>query len=144
MKHRSRGHRVLPMAGAALVDPRTSLQPPGLPPAAAGTHKTVGPTKPRQVLDAPFLRPEPRRKLQKPSHPIPLHRSRHATLRRDGRQEHFENLRYLDRETTWDTPAWSLSAEWFAYLIFQPLLLLFQRVRSQSIAFFLSVRLRIA
>src|SRR5438132_12551198 len=28
--------------------------------------------KPGQVLDAPHLRPEPRRKLQKPSHPIPL------------------------------------------------------------------------
>jgi peptidoglycan/LPS O-acetylase OafA/YrhL len=36
--------------------------------------------------------------------------------------------------TTWNTPAWSLSAEWFAYLIFQPLLLLFKRVQSPSIA----------
>jgi hypothetical protein len=70
MKHRSRGHRLLPMAGAALVDPRASLQPPGLPPATTGTHKTAGPTKPGQVLDAPLLGPEPRRKLQKPSHPI--------------------------------------------------------------------------
>src|SRR5271170_5143972 len=72
MKHRSRGHRLLAMAGAALVDPRTCLQPPGRPPAAAGTHKTVRPTKLGQVLDASLLRPEPRRKLQKPSHPIPL------------------------------------------------------------------------
>src|SRR5260370_33137051 len=86
------------MAGAALVDPRMSLQRPGLPPVAAGTPKTVGPTKPGQVLDAPLLRPEPHRKLQKPSHPIPLHRSRYATLRRDGRQEHLENLSYPDRE----------------------------------------------
>src|SRR5271167_5074391 len=75
MKHRPRGYRLLPMAGAALIDPRSSLQPPGLPSATAGTHKTGGPTKPSQVLDAPLLCPEPRRKLQKPSHPIPFHRS---------------------------------------------------------------------
>jgi len=75
VKHRSRGHRLLPMAGAAFIDPRTSLQPPSLPSAAAGTHKTLGPTKPRQVLDAPLLRPKPRRKLQKSSHPIPFPRS---------------------------------------------------------------------
>jgi hypothetical protein len=42
------------------------------PPAAAGTHKTVGPTKLGQVHDASLLGPEARRKLQKPSHPIPL------------------------------------------------------------------------
>src|SRR5271167_3265023 len=75
MKHRPRGYRLLPMAGAALIDPRSSLQPPGLPSATAGTHKTGGPTKPSQVLDAPLLCPEPRRKLQKPSHPIPFRRS---------------------------------------------------------------------
>jgi peptidoglycan/LPS O-acetylase OafA/YrhL len=46
--------------------------------------------------------------------------------------------------TTWNTPAWSLSAEWFAYLIFQPLLLLFQRVRSQFIALFLGTASLIA
>src|SRR4029077_14946505 len=28
MKHRSRGHRLLPMAGVALIDPRSSLQSP--------------------------------------------------------------------------------------------------------------------
>src|SRR5689334_19620446 len=72
MKHRSRGHRLLLMAGAALVDPRTCPQPPGRPPAAAGTHKTVGPTKLGQVLDASLRRPEPRRKIQKPSQPILL------------------------------------------------------------------------
>ena len=75
MKHGSRGHGLLPMAGAAaLIHPRSSLQPPGLPSATAGTHKPVGPTKPGQVLDAPLLCPEPRRKLQKPSHPIPFRR----------------------------------------------------------------------
>src|SRR5437588_2773422 len=72
MKHRSRGHRLLAMAGAALVDPRTCLQPPGRPPAAAGTHKTVRPTKLGQTLDASLRRPEPRRNFQKPSHPIPF------------------------------------------------------------------------
>jgi len=39
--------------------------------------------------------------------------------------------------TTWNTPAWSLSAEWFAYLIFPPVLLFFKRIQSPSIAFFL-------
>src|SRR6202040_4336012 len=71
MKNRSRGHRLLPVAGAALVNPWSSLQPPSHPAAAARTHKTAGPAKPGQVLDAPLLRPEPRRKIQKPSHPPP-------------------------------------------------------------------------
>src|SRR5580692_6535314 len=59
MKHCSRRHRFLPMAGGAFVDPRPRLQPPSRPPSAAGTHKTAGPAKPSQVLDAPLLRPEP-------------------------------------------------------------------------------------
>jgi hypothetical protein len=70
-----------------------------LPPAAAGTRKTAGPTNPGQVLDAPLLRPEPRRELQKPSHPDSLPPIR-AMLpnRRVGRREHLANLRYLDKE----------------------------------------------
>ncbi len=64
MKHRSRRHRLLPVAPTALVNPRPSLQPPSRPPAAAGTHKTAGPAMPGQVCDAPLLRSEPRRKLQ--------------------------------------------------------------------------------
>src|SRR6266403_2927124 len=71
MKNRSRGHRLLPVAGAALVNPRSSLQPPSHPAAAARTHKTAGPAKPGQVFDAPLLRPKPRCKIQKPSHPTP-------------------------------------------------------------------------
>src|SRR6266851_4100700 len=71
MKHRSRRHRFLPMAGAALEDPWPRLQPPSHPPATARTHKTAGPAKPGQVLNAPLLGPEPRRKLQKPAHPTP-------------------------------------------------------------------------
>jgi hypothetical protein len=63
MKHRSRRHRLLPVTRAALVNPRPGLQPPSRPPAAARTHKTAGPAKPGQVLDAPLLRPEPRCKL---------------------------------------------------------------------------------
>src|SRR3984893_16493836 len=59
MKNRSRGHRLLPVAGAALVNPRSSLQPPSQPPPAGTTHKTAGPAKPGQVLDAPLLRPKP-------------------------------------------------------------------------------------
>ncbi len=45
---------------------------PSLPPTAAGTHKTAGPAKPSQVLDAPRLRPEPGYKIQKSSHSLPL------------------------------------------------------------------------
>jgi hypothetical protein len=72
VKHRSRRHRFLPMAGAAFVDPRPRLQSPSRPPAAAGTHKPAGPAKPSQVLDAPLFRPEPRYKIQKSSHSFPL------------------------------------------------------------------------
>jgi hypothetical protein len=74
MQHRSGGDRFLPMAGGAFIDPRPRLQPPSLPPTAPGTDKSAGPAKPCQVLDAPLLRAKPRRKLQKPSHPIPLYR----------------------------------------------------------------------
>src|SRR5947209_3161562 len=71
MQHRSGSDRFLPAAGGAFIDPRPRLQPPGLPPAAPGADKSAGPAKPCQVLNAPLLRPKPRRKLQKPSHPIP-------------------------------------------------------------------------
>src|SRR5436190_856861 len=74
MQHRSGSDRFLPAAGGAFIDPRPRLQPPGLPPAAPGADKSAGPAKPCQVLNAPLLRPKPRRKLQKPSHPIPLYR----------------------------------------------------------------------
>jgi hypothetical protein len=87
MKYRSRGHRLLPMANAALVDPRTCLQPPSRSPAAAGTHKTVGSTKLGQVHDASLLRPEARRKLQKPQPSDPPSADPgYATQRSDGRQ----------------------------------------------------------
>src|SRR5580692_2219142 len=98
MKHRSRGHRLLPMAGAALIDPWTSLQPPGLSPAAAGAHKTAGPAKPGQVLDAALLRSEPCCKIQKSSHSLPPNRLGYATLRRGRQQAHLANLRQPDRE----------------------------------------------
>src|ERR1700730_6935007 len=52
MKHRAGGDRFLPVALAALVNPWTGLQPPGLLAAAPGAHKTAGPAKPGQVLDA--------------------------------------------------------------------------------------------
>src|SRR5438477_8712591 len=71
MQHRSGSDRFLPAAGGAFIDPRPPLHPPGLPPAAPGADKPAGPAKPCQVLNAPLLRPKPRRKLQKPSHPIP-------------------------------------------------------------------------
>ena len=93
MKHCSRRHRFLPMAGGAFVDPRPRLQPPSRPPTAAGTHKTAGPAKPSQVLDAPLLRPEPGYKIQKSSHSLPLTNWAHATLRRGEYPEHLANLR---------------------------------------------------
>src|SRR5690242_5819190 len=71
MQHRSSSDRFLPVAGGAFIAPRPRLQPPGLPPAAPGTDKPPGPAKACQVLNAPPLRPNPRRKPQKPSHPIP-------------------------------------------------------------------------
>ena len=72
IKHRPRRHRCLPMAGAAFVDPWPRLQPPSRPPAAAGADKTVRPAKLSQVLDALLFGPEPGRKIQKSSHPLPL------------------------------------------------------------------------
>jgi hypothetical protein len=54
------------------VDPWPRLQPPSRPPPSAGADKTVRPAKPSQMLDAPRFRPEPGRKIQKSSHPLPL------------------------------------------------------------------------
>src|SRR5271168_2374380 len=64
MKHCSGSDRLLPVAGGAFINPRARLQPPGLPPAAPGADKSTGPAQPRQVLDAPLLRPKPRREFE--------------------------------------------------------------------------------
>src|SRR5208283_4385316 len=69
VKHGSGGDRFLPMALAALVNPRTRLQPPGLPPAAPGAHKTARPAQLGQVRNTLLLRSEPSRKRQEPAHP---------------------------------------------------------------------------
>src|SRR6516225_2220720 len=71
MKHRPRRRRFLAMASSTFIDPRPRLEPPSLATAAPGTDKPARPPQPRQVLDAPLLRPKPRRKLQKPRHPTP-------------------------------------------------------------------------
>ena len=98
MKHRSRRHRFLPMAGAAFVDPWPRLQPPNPSPAAARAHKPTRPAQPGQVLDAPLLRPEARRKIQKSSHSLPPTDWSMLPQGETFLPEHLVNLCRLDRE----------------------------------------------
>jgi hypothetical protein len=97
MQHRSRGYRLLAVAGGAFIDPRARLEPPGLPSAAAGTDKSAGPGKPCQVLDAPLLRPKPGREFQKPAIRSPFCRPELCYPPRGPSQEHLENISYPDR-----------------------------------------------
>jgi hypothetical protein len=99
MKHGSRRHRFLPVAGGAFIDPRPRLQPPRHPPAAPGADK---PTRPAKPPGAQCTAPPPRTARQTPAaqpSDRPLIDRRYATMRRGPMPEHLENLSCPDRET---------------------------------------------
>jgi len=71
MQHRSGGHRFLPVAGGAFIDPQARFEPPGLPPAAAGADKSTGASEalPGARYTAPRSQTAPRIPEVQPSDP---------------------------------------------------------------------------
>jgi hypothetical protein len=85
-KHCSRGHRPLPIAGAALVDSQMCPQPPSRPPAAAGHAKPAGQeARPKCLMDRSAV-PNRAAKSRSPAIGSPFTDPRYAPKGRDGLQ----------------------------------------------------------
>jgi hypothetical protein len=84
---------------------RSALEPSASRPAVRLSRNTQSrrANAPGQVLDALLLGPEPHRKLQKPTHPIPEPRSGLCYPKARCHQEHLANLRYLEMATAVST-----------------------------------------
>jgi hypothetical protein len=80
-----------------LADVPSATKPPAR---RSRTRKTGGPRSSAKVLDGSLRRPEPRRKVQKPSYRIPFHRSALCSQRAGWPPKHLANcanwIRILD------------------------------------------------